>query len=103
MPQVLAAPPSIATYSHGANNQAIEVQIHPKTNRVTVYFDTNAGDIAFTGTEGDPLIAADTFPVVADAPFTVLVDSGPDRVSNLRIYTQVAASPTTVKIISEAD
>lgn len=103
MPESLTGPPSIATYTHSVINEAIEVQIHPKTNRVTVLFQTNPGLFAFAGTEGGQLVAGNAFPVVADSPFTVRMDSGPDRISNLRIYTEVATQPTTVKIISESD
>lgn len=103
MAETLTGPPSIATYIHTSIDEAIRVDIDPKTNRVTVLFVTNDGLIAFTGTDGAQLTAADTFPVGAGAPFTVRVDSGPDRVSSLVIFTEVAVQPTTVKIISEAD
>ncbi len=103
MAQVLTAPPSIATYTHTDIDEAIEVQIHPKTNRITVLFETNAGLIAFSGIEGGQLTADLAFPITAGSAFTIRVDSGPDRVSNLRLYTEVGVQPTIVKIISESD
>lgn len=97
-----AGPPaSVITYTHVTINEATEVEIDPKTNRITVLFSTNAGKIAFTGTDGAALTAADTFPVAADSPFTVALDGGEGRVQGLKLYTEVAIQPTEVKILSE--
>lgn len=101
MPETLSPPTGINSYTHTAVDVAIQADINPKTNRITVLFEGNDGLIAFTGTEGAQLTAADSFPVVAGAPFTVAVDAGEDRVNGMAIFTEVSTQPTVVKIISE--
>lgn len=103
MAETLTRAPAIDTYTHGVVDVAIEVEIDPKTNVVNVLFETNDGVVALAGTEGQQLAASNTFPVAAGVPLRLRLAKGPQRVSGLRIYTEVAIQPTTVKIISEVD
>ena len=102
MAETAGAPTSVLTYTHTTTSEAIEVAINSRTNRITLLFQGNPGTFALVGTDGVILATDDEFPIVANTPFTFVVDEGIDRVSGLVVYTQVLAQPTTVKLISEA-
>lgn len=55
------------------------VQLIPKANTVklTLYFDTNPGFLAFEGTEGVALPASKRGPILANSWFEVLVKGSP--------------------------
>ena len=100
MAVTLGKPPSIAVTAH-ADTDAVRYDVNSETNKVTVYIDGQAGDIALTGTDGAAIVAA-SWPIVADAGFEFRVDAGPDRVTGLVVFVAVDVA-TDVRIFSEAD
>ena len=100
MAVALSAPPSITATAH-ADTDAVLYTIDSRTNRITVQIDGQPGDISFTGVDG-AAISGSTWPILADAGFTFVVDSGPDRVSGLQVFIAADAA-TTVRVFSEAE
>ena len=84
------------------DNQAIEVAVGQKCQRITFAFVGSAlGQYALTGTEGVAL-GADAIPILtADAFFEQRMDMG--NAPNGRIFFQVTgAGPTTIRLITES-
>jgi hypothetical protein len=79
----------------------VQYTANSKTNRITIYSDSVDGDVSFSGTDGGAL-GADSFPIPADTPLTIRLDSGEDRVNDLIFYV-AADSATHVRIIAESD
>lgn len=102
MPTAIGAPPAMTSATHASANQAIEWELHPKTNRVTVLFVSNSGRVSFQGTEGAALASSNSAPVAADAPLTLTVSDGVSRVQGLTLYTSADVGSTVVSLITDA-
>lgn len=84
-----------------ADVNAVRLDPADGTTRITVQFNSVAGQLAFTGTDGAPLaVAADVFDVVADSPFEFQVGQPPSR-QNAVCFVAVPGGAGTIKIISE--
>ena len=100
MAVTLALPPDITKTAH-ADATAVQYDVNPKTNRVTVYIAGQAGEMALTGTDGGAL-GAGAWPLLADTAFTFRLDSGEDRVAGLQFFLAADAA-ADVHVFSESD
>lgn len=76
-------------------NEAYEMVVPSRAAKVSVYFETNAGFIAWQGTEGVAMTAADQAKVDADAWVEVTIKSG-------SLFLESATAGTKVYIVTEA-
>ena len=95
MPTDIAAPFSIKTDITLTNaNQAYQINPPSRASTLTVYFNTTAGFIGSSGTEGVALASSSKHPVEADREFVVKVNGSP-------IFLESATGGTVVNVIAE--
>lgn len=99
MPTTVTGCPTITAANHPNAFETIEWNLDPNTNRVRVYFETGAGRVGFTATEGSAFGSLDYVDVAADTFFEIVFDRTDKRLSDLTIYTSVLVGDTIVRLL----
>jgi hypothetical protein len=103
MAQNFAGTPDSITFTLGASNVATRIDPPNNCRRLTVFFETDAGKLAFKGTDA-VAIDASAIPVDADRWFQVYADQDQREGGKgpAPIYIATATGGTTVYVVAEA-
>jgi hypothetical protein len=88
--------PQVKTVTLGTSNTASQFTKPAGANKATVYFDTNPGKLAFTGTDGSA-IGAHYMPIPADTLVEVPLVSG------AALFLASATASTVVHVSMERE
>jgi hypothetical protein len=95
--------PGLAVVVLGGVDVATEITFPNRTRRATVFFETDDGKVAFSGTDGAAIDAAHAT-VTADQYWMVLIDrDGHGGKGPASLFLATSAGGTTVRVIAEAD
>ena len=94
--------PYIQRFATGSANVLTEINLPPGGRKVTLVFETNAGKLAHTGTDGGALGSADFFHVPANAPLEIVYGMGISADGGaLSLFATSATGTTYVGVLLE--
>ena len=102
MAESMSSVPGVLTFTLGAANVATQVNFPNNARRVRIFFVTDAGKVAVTGTDGGAIVA-NFYPVTADADWALVVDQ--DQAGGkgpAPVFLATATGSTVVRLVCES-